>query len=279
MRRIGAHVSSSGGIKNAVKNTLDIGGNSIQIFAGSPRMWKRSLYKQKDTQEFINLATKADLFPVFIHALYLTNLASDNPELREKAKQAIITDMANSSAIKSDGVILHIGSHMGRGFEAVKDMIVEEIVEILKSTPEDSYLLLENAAGQKGKIGSPEELSYLIKKIDSPRIGVCIDTAHAFEAGFPIHDSDGLNGYINTLEESFDLSLIKVLHLNDSKTDFESRHDVHENIGEGKIGLENIKRIISHEKLKHLPLILEVPGFDRKGPDKKNIDLVKSLLE
>lgn len=279
MRRIGAHVSSAGGIKNAVLNTLSIGGNAMQIFAGSPRMWRRSLYKESDAKSFRDEVQENDLNPVFIHALYLTNLASENPELREKSKNALITDMTNSSAINSRGVVLHTGSHQGRGFEAVKDLVVSEIKQILETTPGNSTLLLENVAGQNGKIGSFEELSTLLEALDSHRVGVCIDTAHAFEAGYPIHETGGLDSFIDDLSSLIGLDTIKLIHLNDSRTDFDSRHDVHENMGAGKIGLSNIARIINHPRLSHLPLILEVPGFDRTGPDKKNIDIVKSLLE
>lgn len=279
MRRIGAHVSSAGGIQNAVTNTINIGANAMQIFAGSPRMWRRSLYKEKDTENFKKQVADNNLRPVFIHALYLTNLASDNPETRAKSKSALITDMTNSAAIDSSGVILHIGSHQGRGFESVRDLVVSEISEVLDQTPGNSSLLLENVAGQRGKIGSLEELSILLEALDSHRVGVCIDTAHAFEAGYKIHDPAGLDSFVADLSSLIGIEPIKLFHLNDSRTDFNSRHDVHENIGEGKIGITNIARIVNHPKLSSLPLILEVPGFDGSGPDKRNIDIVKSLLE
>ncbi len=278
IRKIGGHVSSSGGILNAVKNTLSIGGNCMQIFAGSPRMWRRRLYSQQEAQAFKEAIQKHHLDPVVIHALYLTNLASDKAELRQKSRAALITDMTNAAAINSAGVVLHIGSHQGRGFDQVKDLVVQEIRQVLAQTPPESILMLENIAGQKGKIGSLQELSFFLEKLSSPRIKICIDTAHAFEAGHAIHTPLGLDLFVQQLEKYLGLENILILHLNDSKTKLGSGHDVHANIGEGFIGKTGIKNIINHPKLKHLPLILEVPGFDKKGPDKPNIDLVKSLL-
>lgn len=279
MRRIGAHVSTSGGIKNAITNSLNIGGNCIQIFAGSPRMWKRSLYNQKDIDQFRTLIDEHDLDPIFIHALYLTNLASDKDELREKSRQALVMDMKNSALIGAAGVILHIGSHQGRGFEVVEEIVVEEINAVLDDTPSDSILLLENSAGQKGKIGSLQELGVLLEKLDNKRVGICLDTAHAFEAGYAINTDQGIKIFVSDIEKYLGIDKVVVIHLNDSRTKLGSGHDQHENIGEGFIGKKGIANIVLHPKLSHLPLILEVPGFEGTGPDAQNVRLVRSLLQ
>jgi deoxyribonuclease-4 len=245
MRRIGGHVSSGGGPLNAIKNTQAIGANCLQIFAGSPRGWARSLYDAKVAENFVKQVAELDLNPVFIHALYLTNLASDNPELVEKSKTAIIMDLNNSSLLRAAGVILHIGSHLGRGFDAVKDLVAAGISEVLDKTPHDSYLLLENAAGQQGKIGSLTELSYLLNQVKSERLRVCLDTAHAFSEGY----------------------------------DLGKRNDQHENLGEGYIGAAGLKLVINSPLLSHLPLIMEVPGFDGNGPDAKNVQIAQGLVD
>src|SRR5688500_2806180 len=143
MRRFGGHVSSSGGINNAVTNTLAIGGTAIQIFAGSPRMWARSLYPLKVAEEFKKLVVENDLNPVYIHALYLTNLASDKPEMLAKSIAALTIDMKNAAAINSAGVILHIGSHQGRGWQADMNQVIAAIKEVLDATPDNAILLLE----------------------------------------------------------------------------------------------------------------------------------------
>ncbi len=278
MRRLGGHVSSSGGIENAILNSQTIGGNAVQIFAGSPRMWARSLYPPKVAQSFKDLAVQADMNPVYIHALYLTNLASDNPEILAKSKKALITDLTNAAAIGSAGVVLHIGSHQGRGWVHDKAQVIASIQEVLDSTPPDSILLLENSAGQQGKIGSLTELKDILDAIPSKRLKVCLDTAHAFEAGYNFTTNQGLDIWLAEIENTITLGKIELLHLNDSKTPLGSGRDNHQNIGDGYIGSDGIARLINHPKLSHLPLILEVPGLEGMGPDKANIDRVKALL-
>ncbi len=278
IRRLGAHVSCAGGLQNAVTNTLAIGGNALQIFAGSPRMWARSLYPTAVAEAFRESVAKADLNPVYIHALYLTNLASDNPEILEKSKQALIIDMKNSSLIGSSGVVLHIGSHQGRGWDADKSLVISNIKYVLENTPNDSILLLENSAGQKGKIGSFPELSDIFSAIPSPRLKTCLDTAHAFEAGYNFTTPEGLEMWLADIDKNIGLDKVELLHLNDSKTPLGSGRDNHQNIGDGFIGSDGIARLINHPKLDRLPLILEVPGLEGMGPDKANIERVKSLL-
>ena len=276
-RRLGGHVSCSGGISNAVTNTLNIGGNAMQIFAGSPRMWVRSLYPTKVAEEFKKLVIDKDLNPVYIHALYLTNLASDNPELLEKSKTAIIMDMKNSALIGSAGVVLHIGSHQGRGWTHDRTQVIKAIEEILNETPTNSMLLLENSAGQQGKIGSLPELKDILDAIRSDRLKVCLDTAHAFEAGYNFTTTDGLEMWVKEIESTIGIDKVELLHLNDSKTPLGSGRDNHQNIGDGYIGDTGLSMLINHPKLAHLPLILEVPG-DGTGPDTANIDKVKALI-
>ncbi|EKD79907.1 MAG: hypothetical protein ACD_40C00267G0008 [uncultured bacterium] len=278
IRRIGGHVSCSGGLQSAITNTLNIGGNCLQIFAGSPRMWARSPYPTKMAEDFRQQSTIHDLQPIYIHALYLTNLASDNPELLEKSKHALIMDMTNSAAIGSSGVVLHIGSHQGRGWEHDKVQVISSIQEVLDSTPSASILLLENSAGQQGKIGSLSELHDLLSTIHDPRLRVCLDTAHAFEAGYNFTSPAGLEMWIKEITSTITLAKVELLHLNDSKTPLGSGRDNHQNIGEGFIGETGLRALINHPKLSHLPLILEVPGLEGLGPDQANIDKVKNLL-
>lgn len=277
-RRIGGHVSTSGGLLNAITNTLAIGGNTMQIFAGSPRMWARSLYSATDAKAFREKVNQYDLNPVYIHALYLTNLASDNPEILAKSQQALMLDLQNSAAIASAGVILHIGSHQGRGWEPSRALVIESITQVLDQTPTESILLLENSAGQQGKIGSLPELVDILSAISSPRLKVCLDTAHAFEAGYNFTAIDGLAMWIKDIESTITLAKVELLHLNDSKTPLGSGRDNHQNIGDGFIGSDALARLINHPSLAHLPLILEVPGLAGLGPDQANLDRVKALF-
>lgn len=276
LRRVGGHVG--GGLSSAIANTQAIGGNCLQIFAGSPRMWARSLWSEDVTKKFIEDIITHDLNPVYIHALYLTNLASDNPELVEKSIAALVMDMKNSAAINGRGVVLHIGSHQGRGWEFARTLVIQSIKEVLSKTPDNSFLLLENSAGQKGKIGSLSELADILNAINSPRLKVCLDTAHAFEAGYNFATDQGLQIWLEEIEKTIGYGNIELLHLNDSKTPLGSGRDNHQNIGDGYIGTDGLKRLINHPKLSGLPLILEVPGIEGIGPDKENIDRVKNLI-
>ncbi|MBU1256698.1 TIM barrel protein, partial [Patescibacteria group bacterium] len=172
-RKVGGHVSIAGGLTNSVKNTLDMSGNCLQIFAGSPRSWARNPFPQDQVQNFNKQIKQQNLTPVFIHALYLVNLASDNPNLLNKSYQALLIDLSNGQKINSAGVIVHIGSHQGRGFDSTKDQVVKLIKKLLKNT-QDTPFIIENSAGEKNKIGSIEEINTLVNQINSPRVKICL---------------------------------------------------------------------------------------------------------
>lgn len=241
-------------------------------------MWARSLYSPSEAASFKESVLQNDLNPAYIHALYLTNLATDNPEMLAKSIQALTTDMTNSAAIGSAGVVLHIGSHQGRGWEHDRAQVIDSIKEVLASTQPESILLLENSAGQNGKIGSLPQLKDILDVIPDSRLRICLDTAHAFEAGYNFTTAEGLEMWIKEIEATIGLGKIELLHLNDSKTPLGSGRDNHQNIGDGFIGESGISRLINHPKLSHLPLILEVPGLEGMGPDQENISRVKRLL-
>lgn len=276
MRKVGGHVSIAGGIKNAVQNTQNIGGSCMQIFAGSPRLWARALWSASDAENFVELCHVKNLNPVFIHALYLVNLATDNPELLEKSIASLVTDLQNGAQIKSSGVIVHIGSHQGRGFNSVKNQIVKSLQKILSLT-KDCDFLLENDAGQNGKIGSIEEISCLLKDVNSDRLGICLDTAHLFEGGLDLRDLSAVENFVLELKKIDLLDKVRCIHLNDSATEFNSHRDNHADLGKGKIGIEGLKKFVNHPALIHLPLILETPGPEKQGPNKENIEIAKSF--
>lgn len=278
MRRIGGHVSMAGSLLNAVTKTVEIGGNCLQIFAGSPRLWFRKPFPEDQISAFLQKSEKLNIAPTFIHALYLVNLASTNKDILEKSINSLVTDMQNGARIRSDGVIVHIGSHLGAGFDSVKDQVVAVIQRILAQT-ENCDLILENDAGQNGKIGSPEELSFFINTINSDRLKICLDSAHLFESGVDIRNMETVEKFSRDLQKLNLLDKLVCLHLNDSATTLDSHRDMHANIGLGEIGLLGLRNFINHPGLRTLPLILEVPGENRDGCDTKNISLVKGLID
>jgi len=277
MRRIGGHVSIAGSLINAIKKTKEIDGNCMQIFAGSPRLWQRKPFPENQVNDFLKETKKYNISPTFIHALYLVNLGSTNKEILEKSINSLVSDMQNGARIHSAGVIVHIGSHLGAGFDAVKNQIVAVIERILNQT-ENCDLILENDAGQNGKIGTLEEIGFLIKTINNSRLKVCLDSAHLFESGIDIRKSTVVDELSKQLIK-FDLQdKLVCIHLNDSATTLNSHRDMHENIGEGEIGLKGLDNLINHRSFKSIPLILEVPGEKHEGPDKINITIVKGLV-
>jgi len=275
-RRIGGHVSTAGGLINSIANTITIGGNCLQIFAGSPRMWFRKPYADDEVMDFKKGIIEKDISPVFIHALYLVNLASPNPEMFEKSISSLVMDLTNGSRIGSGGVIVHIGSHLGAGFDSAKEQVVASLERILSLT-EGCDLLLENDAGQNGKIGSIEELSFLINRINDPRLKICLDTAHLFESGIDLRDLSRVEEFVANLKEMKLLDKLVCIHLNDSATDLDSHRDNHADLGKGKIGLAGLSNFVNHKSLSHLPLILETPGETKQGPDSTNIEIAKNL--
>ena len=274
-RRTGAHVSTAGGLINALTRTKEIGGNCLQIFAGSPRSWVRKLYSLEESGSYLDAAKKADFSPVFIHALYLVNLATDNPDLLQKSVDSLIFDLKNGRAVNSAGVIVHLGSHQGRGFAVIADQVAGVINQIISATEEIPFVI-ENSAGQKGKIGSLPEIGELFKRVNNPRLKLCLDSAHLFAAGCNLRELSGVDSVVNELINLDLLEHLVCLHLNDSRTDLNSRNDQHANLGEGKIGLAGLSQFVNHPELANLPLILEVPG-EAGMPDARQIALAKSL--
>lgn len=284
MRWIGAHLSTAGGISQAVVRLAEMGGNALQIFSSSPRMWQGKLPEPKEVAKFNLLVKQNQVGPIFIHAKYLINLASPAAELVEKSVKSLKFDMQFGGLIKAEGVIVHLGSHLGKGFEAVKNQLVQTISKLLQDRSSKVGLLIENSAGQQGKVCSQfKEISLLLRSINNKRLGWCYDTCHGYNAGYLLGKAspNTLIRY-DMVAEAEKLNLIKdlkCLHVNDSRDDFNSGHDRHANLGEGSLGLELLRLYVNQPKLNHLPLIIETPGFDGQGPDKKNLDILKGLVK
>jgi len=255
----------------------------LQIFSSSPRTWLAVMPAASTITAFKAAALKHKVKPVFIHAKYLVNLASDNKSLEAISIKSLIHDLNVADAIGAAGVIVHLGSHQGRGFAAVKQQLVENITKVLQDSKGSAMFLIENSAGQRGKIASQlDEISLLLKAINNQRLGWCLDTCHAWVAGFTCGKASGngadQNDIVATAKKLRILDKLMVLHVNDSRDPFSSGRDRHDNLGEGQMGKEILSAYVNHPELKHLPLILEVPGFDSNGPDKKNLDILKNLI-
>ncbi|PYN71607.1 MAG: hypothetical protein DMD96_35660, partial [Candidatus Rokuibacteriota bacterium] len=191
--KIGAHVRSGGGVQNAVENALAMGAETIQIFSGAPYAWKRKKYTEAEVEAYKKRVEETGIEPAFIHGLYLVNLASSDDALLARSHDALVGDMKAASLIGAKGVIFHIGSHMGAGYDAKLSQVVDYVRKVVDNTPDDAWMILENAAGMGGAIGSKfAELGTIIRESGSDRVRVCLDTQHAFAAGHDLRTRAGL---------------------------------------------------------------------------------------
>lgn len=280
MLRIGGHVSTQGGLLTAIKEAERIGANTIQIFGASPVQWKAPLPDEGDVARFKAEIKKHDIGPVFLHAPYLVNLASPKGNMARISEALLERHLEISNFIGADGVIFHIGSRGDRPQKEAEKLVATELKDILNRVKE-GRLLIENSAGAGNLVGDQlEEVGAVVRAVDHPRLGFCLDTAHAFEAGiFPDFSKNGVEEFYKKIERYVGTKKLWAVHLNDSKTPTGSNKDRHENIGEGLIGSEGFKNFLSHREFGKLPLILEVPGFDDKGADRRNIELVRKIAE
>lgn len=182
--------------------------------------------------------------------------------------------------LKAHGLIFHIGSSKPLPREGAVEVIAESMREILDRVPGNTHLIIENSAGGGFRIGStPEEIGEIIRAVKSDRVKVCIDTAHAFEAGLlDAYTPAKIKMLFDRCDSAFGIDRIVALHVNDSKTIFNSHHDRHENIGEGHIGLDGFKYLTREKRISDTSWLLEVPGFENTGPDKKNVDILKACV-
>ncbi|MDP2950032.1 MAG: deoxyribonuclease IV [Chloroflexota bacterium] len=281
--RIGAHVSTAGGLDKGIERAQAMGAEAIQIFGAAPQSWRRKAYAQAEADAFRASAAAADIWPVFLHGVYLVNLATSNPDNLIKSRDALIHDMRLCSQIGAKGVIFHIGSHRGAGFAQVFGQIVESIRHVLAETPDDTWLILENSAGMGDSVGSRfSELSAIMGEVVSSRLKVCLDTQHAFAAGYQVATAEGLAATLDEFEREVGLAHLVAVHANDSKCPLGGGVDRHENIGEGHIGRQGFQVIMAHPAFRDLPFLLEVPGFPKEGkkpegPDKENVDRLKAI--
>ncbi len=278
--RFGFHISIAGGFSNVVGRARVRGCETIQFFSRNPRGWKYSSLNKKEAEEFRSSVQSSTLFPIFLHMPYLPNIASFKSKFYKRSIQSIVTDLQRAEQLGAQYLIIHIGHGMesseGEAIEAVSQGINQAFERVKNSVT----LLMENTAGQGTEIGyNFDQIKNIIQGVEeNRRLGVCLDTAHTFEAGYDLSHKDGIEGTFEKFDEMIGLKRLHLLHLNDSKTPLGSRKDRHWHIGEGHIGLEGFRHLINHPLLKHLPGIMETPRKDTVE-DLKNMKVIRSLVE
>lgn len=281
--KIGAHLSIAGGYHKALERIDAIGGNCLQIFSASPRGWNKATLTEESKQLFLETRKKLGIGEVFFHASYLVNLA-DEERIGEESKKSLIAELNVASQLEIIGSIVHTGSFKGNPPSVWNEedkkynVLIRNIREILENTPHNTFLILENAGNKK--IGQNiEELASIIRDVSSDRLRVCLDTCHLFSAGYELSSQKKLADFLHEFEIKIGLNKLVVLHINDSRDPFDSGRDRHENIGQGTLGMEPFELLLNNNSTKNLPFIIETPGFDGKGPDKKNLDILKSIAK
>lgn len=291
MIHIGAHVSIAGGFSQAIDRIVAIGGTCMQIFSASPRGWNMPTLSSDERALFNKKRAEYGIDPIFFHASYLINLADDG-ETGKKSKQILIAEMNLQPHIGIKGSVVHLGSYKKKKKniqstelfpQAEKethlfDILIQNIQDVLEQTPPDSSILIENAGVRK--IGQTiEEIADIIKTIKSDRLKICLDTCHLHAAGYDLKTKEGFRSFFDQFDSLIGLSKLELIHINDSKDTFGSLRDRHENIGQGNVGTTVFSQLVNDPLTKDIPFILETPGFDGKGPDKKNVEIVKSYVQ
>lgn len=275
----GLHTSTGGNLAAAPLRAAEKGAQAMQIFASNPRSWRPTLYSDQQASDFRTACQTAGIKQTFMHMIYLTSYGTLNEDVRSKSTIALTQALETADQLGVAGVVTHLGSHRDQTIEAA----IERVIEALKSTmatSQHSYLIVENAAGSGHVIGDTiEELAAIIKGVGDPRVRLCLDTAHLLASGYDIRKPDEWDRLLASVDQQIGWEKVAVLHLNDSKIDLGGRVDRHQNIGDGFIGDEGFKVILSHPRLQGSDLagILEVPGLDGKGPDAANLERLRQL--
>ena len=276
MFTIGCHLSASKGYLAMAKQAVSIGANTFQFFTRNPRGGKAKEINEDDVKAFLEYSKEHGINRILAHAPYTLNACSADRGIREFAKNTMADDLKRMEYTPGNYYNFHPGSHVGQGVEVGIDFIAEMLNEIL-TKEQTTTVLLETMAGKGSEVGrSFEEIKKIIDKVElKEKLGVCLDTCHIWDAGYDIvNDFDAV---LDEFDNIIGLDKLKAIHLNDSKNDKASHKDRHEKIGEGKIGLEAITKIINNERIKQLPFYLETPN--EIDGYKKEMELLKKKFK
>ena len=279
---LGAHASISGGTPLAIDRAEALAASACQIFVKSPNQWRAKGIAPGEAEAFRSRQAESPVRKVVAHAAYLINLAAVDSAVRERSVAALVDELQRCRQLALRGLVLHPGAHMGAGETTGLARIARCLDRVLSRLPTDAPpVLLENTAGQGTVLGY--RLEHLADIIDrsahGERIGICIDTCHAFAAGYAIDDPEGLQAFLERIESLFGLDRLGAMHLNDSRFPFDSRRDRHANIGQGEIGLQPFADLLTSDHVVDVPLILETPiGDDGKGHE-RDLATLRRLIQ
>jgi deoxyribonuclease IV len=274
----GGHVG--GGVKAAPERAEAIGADALQLFVQSPRAWRFPDHDPEVLGSFQERAREAGVESTLVHAIYLCNFASPDDEIYGKSVATLRSTVDAACAIGADGVVFHVGSHLGSGFETGLERVLPALEQVLERCSDKTWLLIENTAGTGATIGrSVEELATLIDRAGRhPHLGICLDSCHLWASGYDVTDAAALDALLDEVDETIGLDRLRALHVNDSATPLGSNRDRHANMLEGEMG-EGLSVFLGNERLQHLPAVLEVAGSDGHGPDAAEVQKLRKLWE
>ncbi len=267
-----------GKIYEAVSRAQALGCNTMQIFSRNPRQWRQTELSSEDIKEFKNRVKKAKITPVFVHIPYSINLASADKELYNRSIEIYIQDINEAGLLEAEYLVTHMGSHKETGEKEGLKRFSKALDIILAHTDKAVTVLLENTSGSGSWLGYKfEHQKIVLETIKNPkRVGICLDTCHAYTAGYDVATRKGLEETVAEIQNLIGLAKLKLIHLNDTQDKLASHRDRHAHIGEGNIGRAGFRRIVHHPKLKNIPFILETPKKSDED-DLKNLKIIRSL--
>lgn len=284
-RRLGAHLALGHGMVRAAERARAIGARAIQVFADNPTAWRRRESPPRELPAFRRILADADIAPISVHAAYLVNLAGDDPVVAERSCALLARELEAGADYGAAFVNVHIGSHRGAGVEGGARRVAENVARVLSTARRDGglpMLVLENSSGGGFGLGTTvDELARIdaamaAAGVDRARVAWCLDTAHAWGAGIDIGSASGVDELLATFDARLGLGRLVMVHLNDSRSELGSRSDRHEHLGAGRIGVEGLRRILTHPALRRAAYVLETPGMD-EGYDAVNLARARDI--
>ena len=277
MLLLGAHMSISGGVYNAIKRGEELGCTAIQIFTKNARTWKGKPYSKQEIEKFYENLKRSEVKIVVAHNIYLVNLASENPALVQNSLEDMRDEMMRCDRLGVQVLVFHPGTHTNRK-KGLK--LIAKAIDTLYEDKFRVNLTLETTAGQGGNLGATfEEIAEIISQSsNSDKLNVCIDTCHIFAAGYELRTKSGYEKTLDAFDKIVGLNRLAVIHLNDSKYPLGSKRDRHEHIGKGYLGVEPFRFIINDSRFENVPKILETPQGGGTEFDKMNLEVLKKLV-
>lgn len=277
--RLGFHISIAGGLDRVRERAEALGCDTIQLFSRSPRGWRTTPIKKSEAESFRSDMEAAGIAPVVVHAPYLLNLATDEPGLRRRTISALAAELRRAALIGAQYTVVHVGRNPRVGEDKAARLVARAVNAALRRVPARTVrLLLENTAGTRGDAGwRLEGIAAVFERLEQPdRVGVCLDTAHLFGAGYDLRTRSAVDAVVRAFDRVVGFGRLCLLHLNDTKVDLGGRVDRHWHVGQGNIGPAGFRAILSHPLLGRLPGVMETPR-KADGDDRRNMRVLRRL--